>query len=433
MKADNSFRPNDTPNRTPLMSISDVLARRKPWHVHCGDALAGAKLLPDNCLHTICTSPPYFGLRDYGHEGQIGLEETPDAYAAKLVELFRELRRALHPSGSFWLNLGDSYNNAGSSNNGTGLDSERRGGATGADGELGYKKRDNRSAWADIGIKRKDLIGIPWLVAFALRADGWYLRQWMPWVKRNPMPESATDRPGTSCETVFLLAKNADYSFDMEAVKRDLAEDSIARSGRHKSTGENPDRADGGNFVGISGDSRNFRSGDLFFDSLGMILAGDIDGTDDPTILGMDVNVNSYRGAHFATWPKKLVAPMILAGSSERGVCPHCLAPHERIVAKNRFATRPGTGSKLTGDNLTDGNRDPERHVTKTETVGWRPTCKCPAHDPVPAIVYDPFTGSGTTGKVALELGRSFLGTELNPEYMKLIEDRMATAQAPLF
>jgi hypothetical protein len=133
-----------------------------------GDCIEQMRTLPDASVNCCVTSPPYFGLRDYGHDGQIGLEPTHDAYVAKMVEVFREVRRVLRDDGTLWLNLGDSYNSAGSSRNGEGLDGERRGGATGADGECGYKKRDNRHTLKSSGIKCKDLLGIPWRVAFAL-------------------------------------------------------------------------------------------------------------------------------------------------------------------------------------------------------------------------------------------------------------------------
>lgn len=431
------------------MSIADVLSNRAPWHVECADAVAAAKMLPDDCISTICTSPPYFALRSYLEKDdpnkhlEIGLDDTPDAYAARLVELFRELRRALHPSGTLWLNLGDSYAQTTCRN--------RNGfGNIASACKLAVHRIENDRSTVGGDIKPKDLIGVPWLVAFALRADGWFLRQYMPWVVRNKMPESADDRPSTACETVFLLSKCADYHFDMEAVKRqpslgpaDTRTHDGVRGAFPKSQipGQSPQNSRCGVY-----ESRNFRSADLWFDSVGMLLAGHLDGSDDGTILGLDVSTQSYRGSHFAVWPQRLVANFIAAGSSERGVCPHCSAPHVRVVKKQRVATRPGCDSKVGvirksviaagGTNATSiltGNRDPERHVTRTETVGWEPSCECPPHDPLPSIIYDPFTGSGTTGKVALDMNRRFLGSELNADYMKLISARMRSAKPSLF
>ncbi len=177
-----------------------------------GDCLSILKLLPDRCIHTCVTSPPYFGLRDYGHAEQIGLEETPELYVAKLIQLFREVRRLLVDDGTLWVNLGDSYNAAGRTGHGT---------------RVGYKQNTNRASshGSDAcrpsvdALKEKDLIGIPWRVAFALQADGWYLRQDIIWNKPNPMPESVTDRCTKAHEYIFLLSKSAKYYYDNEAVK----------------------------------------------------------------------------------------------------------------------------------------------------------------------------------------------------------------------
>ncbi len=531
-----------------MHSADDVLQNRAPWAVINDDCIRGMATLPDDSVHCVATSPPYFALRDYGVDGQIGLEQTPAEYVAKMVAVFTEVRRILHPSGVLWLNLGDSYSGS-SMSGGTGKGALR---------ECGVPPHSHpKKAGDDIRFtgsrgcgeaKPKDMLGIPWRVAFALQADGWYLRQWMPWVKRNPMPESVTDRPGTGCETVFLMAKSDRYFFDIEAVKRGQRPASAGRYayafGGAKSEKLVADDAEG---MGLrtrpvgerdTDGSRNWRSGDLWFDSVGMLLA-------DEECVGLDVPLRSYKGAHFATWPPKLVDPMILAGTSARGVCPHCGEPWRRVVKKVRAATRPGTGSKVTGDGMTDGNRDPERHCTRTETVGWEPGCvcgtdlqpgdleviesptgervgvdpslwtgragmnrprgddegvrpmtryeqrkyaeqlrACPAREslkaevgaetfahyirtdrsgarpipadvlarwvaaghlvpvprpsvsplePIPAVVFDPFTGSGTTLAVAVENGRRALGTELNPDYLPLIRDRLTGAQPPLF
>ncbi len=416
------------------MKTADVFDGKRFWAVDNADARTWGDSLPKNSVHCVVTSPPYFGLRDYGHEGQIGLEQTPDEYVSQLVEVFRGVRGALHPSGTLWLNLGDSFNAAGRKGHGTRIGAKQgtnRASAAGAD-----RTRPNVDE-----LKEKDLIGIPWMVAFALRADGWYLRQWMPWVKRNPMPESADDRPGTACETVFLLAKSPDYFFDMEAVRKDAMPSSIARTQqatfstqkggpKDYGNGVNPNRSMRKTLENFAEDpGRNFRSGDLWFDSVGMLLSDDPDGT----VLGLDVTTAPYKGSHFAVMPKKLILPMIRAGTSEHGVCPHCGEPWRRKVEKERVPTRSGEDSKVTGDSLTDGNRDPERHVTKTRTVGWERLCKCPDADPVPAIVADPFAGSGTVLAVARSLNRCAVGCELNPDYLPLIRQRVGAVVDPLF
>ena len=276
----------------------------------------------------------------------------------------------------------------------------------------------------------------------------------------NSMPESVTDRPGTSCEWVFLLAKRPDYFFDMEAVKRAASQPAgePVLTGQRK-RGELQSLKSSTLGTNVGPDSRNLRTSDLWFDSVGMLLAD----TDEPDLLGFDVTPERYKGAHFAVMPTRLVAPMVLAGTSARGVCPHCGEPWTRAVAKERKATRPGTDSKVRSSGQTGGpycppgqaphsnarkqddatgrhdqvgfnarrkaeqvgNRDPERHVTTTRTVGWEQGCECPHAEPVPAVVGDMFTGSGTVAQVAVDLGRRFVGAELNPEYHRLIAKRL--------
>ena len=182
------------------------------FRVIVGDCIEGMRTLPDQSVHTCVTSPPYFGLRDYGMAGQIGLEDTPDAFVARLVDVFREVRRVLRDDGTLWLNLGDSY--AGGGRGGNPPDSPHQKQATSA----GAVSVQHRKLDVPTGLKPKDLIGIPWRVAFALQADGWYLRQDIIWHKPNPMPESVTDRCTKAHEYVFMLSKSARYFFDAEAI-----------------------------------------------------------------------------------------------------------------------------------------------------------------------------------------------------------------------
>jgi DNA modification methylase len=202
--------------------MSDVI-------LHHGDCLAILPTLEPGSVHACITSPPYYGQRDYGVEGQIGLEETPDEYVAKMVDVFRGVRRVMRDEGVLFLNLGDSYCNAGSRNNGTGLDETRRGGMWNTDGTWASAKAghgDIRHRLKDEGIKHKDLIGIPWRVAFDLQADGWYLRDAIIWAKAEndgesnegtAMPGSQRDRCTFAYEMVFLLTKQPTYYFDLEA------------------------------------------------------------------------------------------------------------------------------------------------------------------------------------------------------------------------
>lgn len=429
----------------PRDTIADVLANRAPWAVAFGDCGTSLSAVPDDSVHCCVTSPPYYGLRAYLPEDhpdkalEIGSEESPEEYVERMVGAFRHVRRVLHPSGTLWLNLGDTFANDVKGPNG------QPGPAL--DGSPNTEMPPKN--WRGCGLKKKDIIGAPWMVAFALRADGWYLRQWCPWVKRNPMPDSTEDRPGTACETVFVLAKRSDYFFDMEAVKRSVSPSSAARLQQDIDHQDGSPRANGGSrknrkMKAVGNDeTRNFRSSDLWFDSVGMLLAEDSE-----QILGLDVTLKSYKGAHFAVMPKKLVEPCILAATSAKGVCPHCGEPWVRLVEKDRKPTRPGRDTKVTakmvGDTATAtsksynrsnhiGNRDPKRHITVTQTVGWRPGCTCPAAEPVPAVVLDPFVGSGTVLSVALEHGRRAVGCELNEANWPLIEARLRSSQTSLF
>jgi DNA modification methylase len=270
-----------------------------PNMIYEGDCIETMRAWPDACVQTCITSPPYYGLRDYGHDGQIGLEETPEAYVAKMVEVFREVRRILADDGTLWLNLGDSYSSH--------KDCKSIGQtlAKGSTRETAHEMDKGKSRVRDSrmlksqGLKNKDLIGIPWMVAFALRADGWYLRQDIIWHKPNPMPESVTDRCTKAHEYIFLLAKSQRYYYDHEAVKEENADPSRTnyQSG-NRSNGINSDRNDNDlaertkNWIP---EGRNRRS-------------------------VWTVTTKPYKGAHFATFPADLIAPCIQAGAPEGGI-----------------------------------------------------------------------------------------------------------------
>lgn len=230
-----------------------------------GDAREMLATLPDESVDCCVTSPPYFGLRSYlpgdhaDKAKEMGLEQTPDDYVAGMVAVFREVRRVLKPQGTLWLNLGDSYAKnpakGGSVPNGkhdynpTCGDAKktvaRRSKEGASDGAVGRADSPGHRLGGE-GLKPKDLIGIPWMVAFALQADGWWLRQWLPWVKRNPMPESTRDRPTTACETVFMMTKSERYFFDYEAVRRRMVEASVARLAQDINAQAGSARANGG-------------------------------------------------------------------------------------------------------------------------------------------------------------------------------------------
>lgn len=370
--------------------------------IYIGDCIESLKSIPENSVQTCITSPPYWGLRDYGHDGQIGLEQTPDEYIAKMVEVFGEVRRVLRDDGTLWLNLGDSYANDdkwGGSSGGKHVKSLH--GATG----IGRGRKST-------GLKPKDLVGIPWRVALALQADGWWLRQDIIWHKPNPMPESMTDRCTKAHEYIFLLSKSSRYYFDSTAIMEPAnCAGALVKASDSKTAKNAAKGVFGGTSAGFSqhdtlvGDRRNRRS-------------------------VWSIKVKPYTGAHFATFPEKLVEPMVLAGSSEIGCCPSCGAPWGRVV---------GRGPGIVGRNNTYNPGRPDGLVLRGGrffpgafvSESWEPTCKCPEHKPVPCLVLDPFTGSGTTGAVSLRLGRNFVGCELNPEYAKLAESRILGDSPP--
>jgi DNA modification methylase len=245
--------------------------------------------LQDACVQCVVTSPPYWGLRDYGIIGQLGLESTPDAYVAQLVAVFREVRRVLKDDGTVWLNLGDSYGRAGGWSNNNGLDGVSRDDCERARTNAPEGQASQKLA---AGLKSKDLVGIPWRVVFALQADGWYLRSDIIWHKPNPMPESVTDRPTKAHEYLFLLAKAERYYYDAEAIREPNQEGSGQQGPRLKavSTGGVLTHRDEDNRIGCNPNGRNKRS-------------------------VWTIPTQPYAGAHFATMPEALVTPCILAGS----------------------------------------------------------------------------------------------------------------------
>ena len=253
---------------------------------HCLEVL---RTLPTESVQTCITSPPYFGLRDYGCDGQIGLESTPDSFVASLVDVFAEVHRVLKSDGTLWLNLGDSYNGA----------------ASNRTGQNGYKdgrtNRDKRFSTGGIeGLKSKDLIGIPWRVAFALQSYGWYLRQDIIWHKPNPMPESVTDRCTKAHEYIFLLSKSDRYFYDNEAIKEPVSDVSIKRA----EYGWNCDRPSTKNASMGGTGIHTEKMGTRFVNPSGRNKRS-----------VWTVNTKPYKGAHFAVYPTELIRPCVLAGS----------------------------------------------------------------------------------------------------------------------
>jgi DNA modification methylase len=366
-----------------------------------GDVRETLKTLPPDSVHCVVTSPPYWGLRDYGVAGQMGLEKTLDEYIAGMVSVFREVRRVLRSDGTCWVNIGDSYN----ANSGSGFD-------TNNDGAARKKVAATRVMQRPEGLKPKDLVGIPWMLAFALRADGWWLRQDIIWHKPNPMPESVSDRCTKAHEYIFLLTKSAHYYFDNEAIK----EPGSGRESGNK-THKHVDRVSGE--VAEGNHRERTKLGLSAIAAAGMANKRSV----------WTVSTKPYKEAHFATYPPDLIRPCIQAGTSEHGCCPDCGAPWERIIESDRVATRPGTDSKVAdgADAMKVGHRDSQRHVSSSRTVGWKPTCACghPDTENVPCTVLDPFNGSGTTGEVARDCGCLYIGCELNRQYIALTKKRL--------
>lgn len=334
-----------------------------------GDCLEKLREIGDGTVQCCVTSPPYWGLRDYGVAGQIGLEKTPEEYVAKMVEVFREVKRVLRDDGTLWLNLGDSYC---SFRDGKATPDTTRNGDTGTLVPKGMARNRMASTFAGTGIKHKDLVGIPWRVAFALQADGWYLRSDIIWHKPNPMPESVTDRPTKAHEYIFLMSKQDRYYYDAEAVKEPPSPDLIKQieegyngnatkyyaEGLAQDPSATKSRIIDGyrkRIIKQRGHSRrhagfNDRWNGLSLEEQAMC------GRNKRTV--WTIATSPYKEAHFATFPEDLIKPCILAGSK-------------------------------VGD-----------------------------------TVIDPFGGSGTTGQVALELGRKAILIELNPKYIELINQR---------
>ena len=312
-----------------------------------GDALSVLKTLQSESVNVCVTSPPYFGLRDYGVDGQIGAEQTPEEYIDKLVEVFREVRRVLRPDGTLWLNIGDSYATRSGNNP-----------PTNTRNSCGHTAKK-----VPIGYKQKDLIGIPWMLAFALRADGWYLRQDIIWHKPNCIPESVKDRCTKCHEYIFLLSKSPKYYFDADAISEPIAERSVKRYMQNIDGQEGSHRQP----------NRNGRAMKAAMPKLGGNKYGDSTDVKARTKSGREyiaqlrknkrdvwsVSTHGFKGAHFAVFPEELVRPCILAGS------------------------------------------------------------------PVGGVVLDPFFGSGTVGVVSMKENRNFIGIEINPGYVDIANDRL--------
>jgi DNA modification methylase len=365
-----------------------------------GNVFDKLKTLPKESVHCVVTSPPYYGLRDYGVDGQIGLESTPEEYVENMVNIFREVRRVLRDDGTVWLNLGDSYN--GSGGPGSQYDGKA---AAGYKGE--FRKFNNPNRSIDT-LKPKDLIGIPWRVAFALQADGWWLRQDIIWHKPNPMPESVKDRCTKAHEYIFLLSKSKQYHYDHEAIK----ESSVDPEGSEARY----DYSFGG-----KKSEHLLETNQVHTRPIGV---REFDGKRNRRSV-WTVATKPFKEAHFAVFPPDLIKPCILAGTSSKGCCSKCGAPWVRKVERTPMKKKLSGRKEQLGVKGKTCCSGKMVSPPKSKTVGWEPSCNCKTEDVVPCIVLDPFIGSGTTGEVALKTNRRCIGIELNKEYKKIIDKRL--------
>jgi len=341
--------------------------------LHNGDSLDVLSSLPDESVNCVVTSPPYWGLRDYGVEGQLGLEKTPEEYVSKMVKIFEEVRRVLRKDGTAWVNMGDCYSGSGKGMNGDG-----------SVGKHGEKQHTNTGAnishieSQETNLKPKDLVGMPWRLAFALQSAGWYLRQDIIWSKPNPMPESVTDRCTKAHEYIFLLTKSAKYYYNQESILEPITNSSFERLSQtnienqvgsyrvpFKTNGPMKAVGRGGkNSLRGQGSNRTGENGTANRDGRDMKEVGA--GLTRNRRSVWTVATQPFSEAHFATFPETLIEPCILAG--------------------------------------------------------------CPAG----GVVLDPFFGAGTTGLVALKLGRRAIGIELNPDYCEMAKHRLEPFESQL-
>lgn len=456
-----------------------------------GDCRQLMRAMPAKSIHCVVTSPPYWAQRDYeiepvdwadGTSAVLGLEETPEAFVAHLVEVFQEVRRVLRDDGVVFLNLGDSYAQGPKGNSGTLRPGDKQTTNSGSHAtRRGAMISPTRTKHLP-GLKPGDLLNMPHRVAAALQADGWYWRSTIVWHKRSPMPESVSGwrwvrhkvkvarsdqthipgsnrkrsnvpgahsspstpanaqwepcpgckkcrendglvlrrgkwRPTAAHEYVFLFSKRERYFCDGDAVQ-----ESVTGGTHHRGSKLNPPKQ-----------FENFQAGYGHKDFVA--FTPDLRETRNPRSV-WTLSSEPYKGLHFATYPSQLVRRCIEAGTSGGGCCSECEAPYAPIVETKRVPTRPAIDNKIwkhqaaaNGDGkrtATSPNLDPQRHIVVSQVIGYRTTCGCAAGEPIGAVVFDPFAGSGTTLQTARVLGRRYIGCEISADYVKLAEVRIA-------
>lgn len=430
-----------------------------------GDVRTALRKIEEASVQTVITSPPYWGLRDYGtasYEGgdpncehsismntkwndpkrgtdvlrpevsnrgkssdachkcgatrtdsQLGLEPKPEDYVENMVGVFREIWRVLRDDGTVWLNLGDTY-------------SAQRWSGNGAGQPMNKMKDGHRdiNPVKESGLPDKNLVGIPWRVALALQADGWYLRQDIIWNKPNPMPESVADRCTKSHEYVFLLTKSPKYFFDNEAIKEiatgyDGRKDTLLKGSPKYADKQLVPNQSGQSFASTPHERWKFVDGVPMRNKRSV----------------WTINTKPFKGAHFAVMPEALVEPCLLAGIPQGGCCSICRTPYVRDIKKGertKLDRREHTLNVIPGRDKISKLQSVAMESVPKEFLGWIQNCKCEGSEPAPSLALDPFTGSGTVAVVALRNNCNFVGTELNPEYVKIAEKRIIDS-APLF
>ena len=385
-----------------------------------GDVFDKLKELDDSSIDCVVTSPPYWGLRDYGVEGQLGLETTYQEHIKNIVEIFRAMKPKLKETATIWLNYGDSY---AATVNGTKVKDIKN-------DDRGFV--DKPFSTIQGVLKPKDLVMIPNRIAIALQDDGWWIRSEIIWHKPNPMPESVKDRPTSAHEKIWLITKSKKYYYDADAIRVPQKQDSIARAGRDVWKNN---KTDSGNYSIPNVDSAKKLNQKV----LDTVAEGKIPMANKRNV--WTVTTKPFKGAHFATFPKDLIEPCIKAGCPEK-ICVECGKPYIRKIKIGNYnkeyqkSCGGNVDGKYTGKSTKNYKGAKAQNPSETKKrileslkekidLGLHKNCECNTQDYKPGIVLDPFGGSGTTGIVSKHLKRKAILIELNEEYISIAKKRI--------